>query len=419
MDIGQLIARDKETIIQIWVKQVRTDSTIERDRNLTYTAVLDSLPMLMDGIAHLLSRPVSEDVRTILRSGVSHGELRAQQGYDAKEIVREYAILRDVIFDTVEPQLLQSEPTMLLRVVRLINGAVDQVVSSCLKRYTEERLKEVNLLYDEMVASNQELDRLVRNEQTNLAHLAHELKSPLSCIIGYSDLYLRQQATGNSDPKLSFIERVLSSGRQLLAMINETLEISSYKAGQVAVNLDEVDVCAVVEEVATVMDTLAQQKNLAVILSCPAATQKVWTDRNRLRQVVTNLLSNAVRYTETGNVRVSVKAQDERIEIAIADTGFGIADEEQKRIFEPFYQGEAGQQQPSSTGLGLAIAYQMVKLLQGTIHLTSTPAVGSTFTISLPLRYQTEKSQTEEGQTEENVSPAQPKQLQLVESVSQ
>ncbi|MEL7334578.1 MAG: HAMP domain-containing sensor histidine kinase, partial [Cyanobacteria bacterium J06560_2] len=224
---------------------------------------------------------------------------------------------------------------------------------------------------------------------------------------------------GNSDPKLSFIERVLSSGRQLLAMINETLEISSYKAGQVAVNLDEVDVCAVVEEVATVMDTLAQQKNLAVILSCPAATQKVWTDRNRLRQVVTNLLSNAVRYTETGNVRVSVKEQAEQIEIAIADTGFGIADEEQKRIFEPFYQGEAGQQQPSSTGLGLAIAYQMVKLLQGTIHLTSTPAVGSTFTISLPLRYQTKKSQTEKSQTEENVSPAQPKQLQLVESVSQ
>ncbi|MEL7334338.1 MAG: RsbRD N-terminal domain-containing protein, partial [Cyanobacteria bacterium J06560_2] len=154
MDIGQLIARDKETIIQTWVKQVRTDSTIESDRTLTYTAVLDSLPTLMDGIAHLLSRPVSEDVQTILRSGVSHGELRAQQGYDAKEIVREYAILRDVIFDAVEPQLLQSEPVLLLRIVRLINGAVDQVVSACLKRYTEERLKEVNLLYDEMVASN-------------------------------------------------------------------------------------------------------------------------------------------------------------------------------------------------------------------------------------------------------------------------
>ena len=198
---------------------------------------------------------------------------------------------------------------------------------------------------------------------------------------------MRQQGSGG-DPKISFIERVLASGRQLLQMINETLEVSSYRAGQVAVNPADVNVCEVVEEVSLVMDTLAQQKQLSVVTTCPATAQLVWTDRSRLRQIITNLLSNAVRYTEKGSIRVSVQMKAETVEIAIADTGLGISDEEQDRIFEPFYQGEAGQQLPSSTGLGLAIAYQMVNLLQGSIRLQSKTNEGSTFTIVLPLRYQ-------------------------------
>ena len=111
------------------------------------------------------------------------------------------------------------------------------------------------------------------------------------------------------------------------------------------------------------------------------------TDRKRLRQIVTNLVSNAVKYTEQGSVGVSVRQLEARVEIEIADTGPGIEPTEQARIFEPFYQGKAGQTLPSSTGLGLAIARQMVKLLQGNIYLASKVGVGSTFTISLPLNY--------------------------------
>lgn len=389
MDFGRAVVDKKDEIIQDWMVRVRADDAIKSSRGLNHMSVLDSLPRLIDAIAHLLSQPTTEDLYEILRGGMNHGVLRAQQGFDAKEIVREYDILRDVIFDLLEPELLKSQPVMILRTVRLIDGAIDKVIATCLDRYTEERLKEVNLLYDEMIASNQELDRLVRNEQTNLIHLAHELKSPLSCIIGYSDLFLRQQDSGG-EAKLSFIERVLASGRQLLEMINETLEMSSNRRGQIVLKIEEVNVCSVVEEVAAVMSTLAQQKNLSVVINCPTTVHTIQTDRSRLRQVVTNLLSNAVRYTEEGNIRVGVLEGEGSVEIAIADTGLGISDAEQDRIFEPYYQGEAGQQQPSSTGLGLAIAYQMVKLLQGSIHLKSEPKVGSTFTIVLPQQYQAE-----------------------------
>ncbi|MEO0768831.1 MAG: sensor histidine kinase [Cyanobacteria bacterium J06649_4] len=400
MDIGQIIALRKDDIVQAWISKVKENAVIQSDRNLTYKGILDSLPSLIDAIAHLLTKAETNDQQNIedmLRSGLDHGALRAKQGYDAEEIVREYGILRDTIFNIIEPDLLERKPLILLRTVRLIDGSIDQVIAICLKRYTEERLQEVNLLYDEMVASNEELDRLVRNEQKNLAHLAHELKTPLSCIIGYSDLFLRQQAKA-SEIKVNFIERVLASGRQLLSIINETLEVSACRAGKVSVQVEPINACEVIEEVANVMDTLAKQKGLRVIVDCEQIRGTIMSDRSRLRQILTNLISNAVRYTEQGEVRISGRTsshESEIITIAIADTGLGIVAEEQDRIFEPYYQGKAGQQLPSSTGLGLAIANQMVKLLQGSIKLISEPDIGSTFTITLPVQYPSESSSLE------------------------
>ncbi len=395
MDFGQLLAKQKSSIIDVWMAQVREDSRIESTQELTYEAVLDSLPGLLDAIAHLLSNPELEDIRSAIDKANVHGELRAKQGYNAGEIVREYSVLRNIIFDVLEEKLIASDSLLTLRTTRLIDGALDKVIAFCLERYTDERLREVNWLYDEMMASNQELDRLVRNEQKNIAYLAHELKSPLSCIIGYSDLFLRQQSTTNQ-PNLEFIEQVLSNGRRLLTMINETLEISHCRAMQVAIKLESVEICAMIEEVTTVLNTLAQQKRLSIEVECSADIGQITTDQTRLRQVLTNLISNAVRYTEHGTIKVKARRVPDEVadvvEVAVTDTGLGIEIDEQERIFEPYYQGDAGQKSESSTGLGLAIARQMVSLLQGSIHLSSEPNVGSTFTIVLPLHYQS-KSQ--------------------------
>ncbi|MEO0760088.1 MAG: HAMP domain-containing sensor histidine kinase [Cyanobacteria bacterium J06648_16] len=390
MNVGQVLATKKDDVVRSWISQVRQDEVLESTQELTYKGILDSLPGLIDAIAHLLSHPDTEGIEEIVLKAVDHGELRAEQGYDAEEIVREYAILRDVVFEQLEERLLESKPLTLLRTTRLIDGTIDKVVAVCLKHYTEGRLQEINLLYDEMMASNQELDRLVRNEQSNLAYLAHELKTPLTCIIGYSDLFLRKQQGENGELKLNFIEQVLSSGRQLLTTINDTLEMSSYQAGQVPVNLTTVDVCEVVRETTGGLRTMAQQKGLSVVLDCPTEAAQLTTDRGRLRQVMTNLISNAVRYTEQGSIRVSVQvlSEDHELRVAITDTGYGIDAADQSRIFEPYYQGKAGQQLPSSTGLGLAIASQMIKLLQGRILVQSKPGEGSTFTIVLPLKYE-------------------------------
>ena len=313
-----------------------------------------------------------------------------------------------------------------------------------MKRYTDERIETMNLLHDELLVSNQELDWLVRNERTNLSQLAHELKSPLSSIIGYSDLFLRQQEQ-MSETHPEYVERVLTSGRRLLTIINSTLEMSSYQAGRSVLEPQSVKVCEVVKEVVKALDILAQQKRLPISVECEPILGTVLTDGGRLRQIMTNLISNAIRYTESGRINIYVRAvkadqppttfcdfpddevvsvagdadthswaqrrhqlaanlaecaeseavMGDRIEIQVTDTGLGIDVKEQGRIFEPYYQGRAGQQSSDSTGLGLAITHQMVKMLQGSIHLKSEPDIGSTFTITLPMRYQ-QKEVTEQ-----------------------
>ena len=386
MRFEQIIVEKKAEIIAVWMAQVRASSGIESAEGLEYKAVLDSLPDLIDAIAHLLSQSDNPANYEMIRGGIKHGTRRAAQGYNAEEIVREYAILRNVIFDLLEDELLTSEPLLLLRTARLVNGAIDQIIAVCLKRYTEERLRDVNLLYDEMVASNQQLDRLLQNEQMNLSHLAHELKSPLTCIIGYSDLFLRQQSKNTLNTK--FIEQVLASGRKLLEIVNDTLEMSLYKSGKAIVTPEAFSICDLVEELVAVLNALAHQKGLSLVATCQAPNLIITTDKTRLRQVLTNLVSNAIRYTDAGSIQVTVRpVSDDFLEIAITDTGVGIATEEQERIFEPYFQGEAGQQLPSSTGLGLAIARKMVTLLQGSIRVSSDPGQGSTFTISLPTHF--------------------------------
>ncbi len=438
MDLGQVFALKQDDIIQSWTAQVQPDNaasaseygTLESAHQLTYTAVLDSLPQVLNTIEQLLCAPFHQgeatDQRLLAVTDWPHCAVEAKQRYDAEEIVREYSILRSVIFDALEVDLLSRDPVGLVRAMRLVEDAIDRVIACSLQRCTEERLRAVNLLYDELVASNQELDWLVRSEKNNLAHLAHELKSPLSSIIGYSDLFLRQYANSEAVHP-SYIERVLTSGRRLLEMINEALEMSSYQAGKVRLTFESVQVCDVVEEVVTVLGVLAQQKGLTMSIACSLSNQPIVTDKGRLRQIVTNLISNAIRYTEAGSIHVSVRLVTEtenmmaerimgediapafaamrHVEIAVVDTGLGIDEAEQDQIFKPYYRGRAGQQLACSTGLGLAITYQMIQLLQGSIHLQSEPGGGSIFTIALPLAYQREPDEAI-APSEESEAPA-------------
>jgi signal transduction histidine kinase len=391
IDFSQALQDKIDIIVQNWIEAVRADEQIKTAKQLTYTSVRDSLPIVLQAMVTLLSQSEESDIRTLIEESLDHGTVRAKQGYDAEEIAREYRLLRRVIFDALEPELLKGSAAEVNRAYRLIDSALDELIADCFKTYTQERFQELQELQNQLQLTNQELTRLFRASQENISHLAHELKTPLTSIIGYSELFLRQRNNSklkDSVPNLAHIDKVLSNGRRLLRLINDTLEISRYDAGRIQLQLTATNVRSAIGTVVEIIEPLANAKNLDIAVECDPVLDQVMTDYLRLQQIVTNLVSNAIRYTEAGTITIKTELlSDKHWSICITDTGIGIASEDCDRIFMPFFRADnsPGPLMPDSTGLGLAIVARLVNLLQGKIELVSEVGVGSSFTVIFPL----------------------------------
>lgn len=381
---------------------VRTDKHMKTDDTLTVTAVRDHVPLVLRAIVTILSQTQEGDVRALAEASLEHGVLRAEQGFDPTEIAREYCLLRSVIFSCLKPELISESPIEVYRVFRLIDLVIDEAIGRSFKSYVNERLKELEQLQDQVILGNQEIGRLVQTNQDALSQqLTNQLRTPLSSIIGYTDLFLRQQKqisdTQSITPRIEYIERALQNSRRLLRLINDTTELRRYETGQLKLNLLSTNVTSVIQLTLQVMETTIAAKNLQIITNCDAAPTRVLTDPLRLQQIVTNLLSNAIRYTEAGSIRICCQEESNRPDqpdqpeqrwlISIQDTGIGIAPEDLAHIFEPYFRVDSGDRSPEAdgTGLGLALVQRLVRLLQGEITVTSEVGVGSTFTVYFPL----------------------------------
>jgi signal transduction histidine kinase len=396
INFSQLLVEKRDTIIEEWVTAVRKDSCIESADELPRPAIENHLAQVLSAMATVLSHVQESEIQPIVKASLHHGVLRATQGFDPAEVAREYRLLREVIFSVLEASLLAGTAAEGIRTVRLIDAVIDEAIAQCFTSYVDERLRELQHLQHQLTRTNQELRRLVHANQDNLSVLAHELKTPLNSIIGYSELFLRHQRQTpelrDTLPKLEHIERVLRNGRHLLRLVNDTLELSRADDGKIQLRLIQTDIRSLINSVKEVLEPMAQSKELQMVVDCNLAPDRVLTDPLRLQQIVTNLLSNAIRYTQQGSIRLTCQTFGaNQWAIAVTDTGSGIAPENQARVFEPFFRvGYSGDSHsPESTGLGLAIVSRLVKLLQGEIELVSQIGVGSTFTVILPLEIKT------------------------------
>jgi signal transduction histidine kinase len=220
-----------------------------------------------------------------------------------------------------------------------------------------------------------------------IATMSHELRTPLNAILGYVDLLLAGVPEPLPLPAEAQVERVKVAARHLLQLIEEILLFSGLELNREQVRLEEVPLSEIIAESATVIEPLARARGLEFHTESSEDKVVLHTDRARVRQILVNLLGNAVKFTDEGEVLLCARVQDARVIFEVRDTGIGIPPEHLERIFEPFQQIEQGRgRREGGTGLGLSVSRRLAQLLGGDVTVESAPGQGSTFTLQLPLR---------------------------------
>jgi CheY-like chemotaxis protein len=217
--------------------------------------------------------------------------------------------------------------------------------------------------------------------------MSHELRTPLNAIIGYSEMLYENAQDEGQDEFLPDLAKIRDAGRHLLGLINDILDLSKIEAGKMDLYLEEVDLAGIIEEVRSIVEPLAASNANRLEIVCPAEIGTLYTDRTKLKQSLLNLLSNAGKFTHEGRVRLEVRPAGSEISFIVSDTGIGMSEEQQGRLFQAFSQADVSTaRQYGGTGLGLAITKHFCEMLGGRIAVESTPGRGSTFTITLPDR---------------------------------
>lgn len=392
MNLRQSLSGKIEELVRVWVERVERDGKIDSDARLTYQAIRDRIPSLLEAlVVRLADTDDSAQLRVLRDHSCEHGSLRADQGFNPIEIAREYRLLREVLQNTLASDLAVLSAVEVFETMQTIDRTIDDAIAYCFESYTYAKLERIESLRIQLLLTNRELTRLVQDNHNCLSYLTHEIKNPLNSIIGYSSILLRQQQRQGSElpqgstKNLQYLERVLKQGRQLLRLVNDTTEIARSHSGELHREPSKIDLCNTLDNLAELFRPMAQSKRLSLQMSCILDDTTLVTDELRLDQILANLLSNAIRYTKEGGITVSVTAEtSDRLTIQVSDTGVGIPQDELDCLFDPYYRASSSDAEDGGTGLGLAVVRQLVDLLEGEVRVNSELGRGSTFTLMLP-----------------------------------
>lgn len=248
----------------------------------------------------------------------------------------------------------------------------------------EERVKERT---HDLEAAKERAEEADRVKSQFLASMSHELRTPLNAILNFTEMTAIGMLGEVNAQQEDVLRKSLDSGRHLLSLINDVLDITKMHSGMMKMFFEEqVDPLAEVQPVIATAETLVQDKAVKLVLDIDDNLPKIRADKRRVRQVLLNLVSNAAKFTEMGTITISAKNRGDEILFAVIDTGPGIAPDDQRLIFEPFQQTEAGIQHASGTGLGLPISKYLVEAHGGKLWLESEPKEGASFFFTLPVQ---------------------------------
>lgn len=249
----------------------------------------------------------------------------------------------------------------------------------------KQRETELSRLVDSLAVARDEAQEANQAKSRFLATMSHELRTPLNAILGIGDMMREEAEDAGQKDLLDPLGRINRAGRHLLQLVNDVLDLSKIEAGRLEVHPEEVLLRGFVADVETTGRPLASRNANKFICHCADDIGSLQADPMRLRQVVLNLVGNACKFTEGGEVRLSVRRRNGRVEFAVSDTGIGITPQQLEKLFTDFTQADASTtRRYGGTGLGLAISRRLCRMMGGDIEVTSTPGSGSTFTAWLP-----------------------------------
>jgi signal transduction histidine kinase len=241
-------------------------------------------------------------------------------------------------------------------------------------------------LFHEIADKSRQLEAASQHKSEFLANMSHELRTPLNAIIGFSEVLAQGMFGAINEKQTEYLHDILESGRHLLSLINDILDLSKIEAGRMELELTEVDLPQAIQNALTLVRERALRRGIALHHAIDDRVSDIRADERKVKQVLLNLLSNAIKFTpEGGRIEVRATPADGMVEVAVTDTGVGIAPEDQEAVFEEFRQVGTADKNAEGTGLGLALSRKFIELHGGKIWVHSEVGRGSTFTVTLPV----------------------------------
>jgi signal transduction histidine kinase/putative methionine-R-sulfoxide reductase with GAF domain len=372
------------------IRQVEGD-TLRRVAHVGELSVNPDLTVSLraDAPATLTMRAVTER-RTIQVRDIRSAEGAAYPGVPQRSKATGELVGADIHTVLATPLLREGQPVGTLMLRRTIAQPFTDPEIALIETFAFQAVIAIEnaRLYAQIQEQNQALELASQHKSEFLANMSHELRTPLNAIIGFSDVLADRMLGELNDQQAEFLGDIQESGRHLLSLINDILDLSKIEAGQLELDVEPFSLPEALESSLTMVRERASNHGIALSLEIAAGVDTVEADERKVKQILFNLLSNAVKFTPDGG-RIELIAQPRHgaIQIAVQDTGVGIAPEDQERIFEEFQQARSGplRAKVEGTGLGLSLAKRFVELHGGRLWLESQPGTGSTFTFTLPM----------------------------------